>query len=358
MTTTLSTTRRSLDGGFTWQQVDDLGDYGLYEVPLGSPWDGRVLTGALVGIAYSTDRGGSFTEAEVPGQGTGSWAGAHDFVALPPGSSAPGRVLAAGRWGVNLSDDGGERYRESGLWRAVYYVGERLGVVEQEGGDVRALLLGRISGQEGTRAWWSDDGGEAWGPEGGMALPEGPPFGVGGGAKAVLSLGGATALAVLGRGTIYRTNDAGSTWAAVGRAPEISDSIFLAAAALGPEGRLYVGLAEGGTARGWVWRTGEVVTAAAEPPPAPEEAESLGLSVSPNPARGAAEATLSLVRPSAVRVVLLDSLGREVAVLHDGPLGAGRHALSVEAGSLPPGVYVVRVAAGEAVATQPVTLMP
>ncbi len=62
--------------------------------------------------------------------------------------------------------------------------------------------------------------------------------GVGGGVKGVLPLGGPSAFVVLGRGTIYRTDDAGATWEAVGRAPEIAQVVHLKAAAVGPDGGL------------------------------------------------------------------------------------------------------------------------
>jgi len=62
----------------------------------------------------------------------------------------------------------------------------------------------------------------------------------------------------------------------------------------------------------------------------------------PNPARGMARLTLTLAAPQAVRVEAFDALGRRVAVLHDGPLSAGTHALSLDAAALTPGLYVVR----------------
>ncbi|HLT48302.1 MAG TPA: T9SS type A sorting domain-containing protein, partial [Rubricoccaceae bacterium] len=150
--------------------------------------------------------------------------------------------------------------------------------------------------------------------------------------------------------------DAGATWEAVGRAPEIAFLIHLKAAAVGPDGRLYVGLTENGPARGWVWRTAEVVTVAAEPGPEVER-EGLGLEVHPNPSRGSAKVTLTLSRPSEVEVAVYDVLGRQVAVLASGRYGAGAHALTLGGAGLPAGVYVVRVTAGSAVATTTVTLL-
>src|SRR5690606_21380271 len=175
------------------------GDHGLYEVPAGHPFAGRVLSGASQDIAYSADRAASFTQAIVPGQGGNEVAGAADFVSLPPGSTHPGRILATGRWGVTVSDDGGETFRESGLYRFFYYVGERVGVVERPGGGYATVMAGRISGQVGSRVWVSEDGGETWGPDSaGVRLLEGPPEGVGGGVKGVLPLGGPGALVGLG----------------------------------------------------------------------------------------------------------------------------------------------------------------
>ncbi len=77
-------------------------------------------------------------------------------------------------------------------------------------------------------------------------------------------------------------------------------------------------------------------------PAAPPTA--VALTVAPNPTRGSAWLTVDL--PAAVasaRVEVVDVLGRRVALLHDGPLGAGAHTLSLGAERLPAGVYVARV---------------
>ena len=67
----------------------------------------------------------------------------------------------------------------------------------------------------------------------------------------------------------------------------------------------------------------------------------------PNPTTGAASLTLTMDRPQRVRAVLLDALGREVAVLHEGE-AAGVVALTVDGRALAPGVYVVRAAGSDA----------
>ena len=73
----------------------------------------------------------------------------------------------------------------------------------------------------------------------------------------------------------------------------------------------------------------------------------LALTVAPNPTAGRAAVSFGLAEGGVVRVSVYDALGREVAVLADGPHGPGRHDLAFEAGPLPSGVYVVRVAGAD-----------
>ena len=69
-----------------------------------------------------------------------------------------------------------------------------------------------------------------------------------------------------------------------------------------------------------------------------------GVEVYPNPASGAASVRVSVAEAAAdAAVSVYDALGRRVALLHDGPLAAGAHALAFEASTLPAGVYVVHV---------------
>lgn len=80
------------------------------------------------------------------------------------------------------------------------------------------------------------------------------------------------------------------------------------------------------------------------------------LSPRPNPTAGAASLTVRLVSAQTVRAEAFDARGRRVATLHDGPLAVGEHALAFDAAALPPGVYVVRVAAGDYRGAFPVTV--
>ena len=77
-------------------------------------------------------------------------------------------------------------------------------------------------------------------------------------------------------------------------------------------------------------------TVAVEPPPD----GAVSLAVAPNPSAGEVAVTVSLAAAQAVRVAVVDALGRSVAVVHDGPLAAGRHRLALPA-ALAPGVYAV-----------------
>jgi hypothetical protein len=77
----------------------------------------------------------------------------------------------------------------------------------------------------------------------------------------------------------------------------------------------------------------------------------------PNPSSGAATIPFVLAAPARVRLAVYDVLGREVAVLADGPHAAGRHEVAFDGAGLAAGVYVVRVEAGGAVTTRTVTLL-
>ncbi len=78
--------------------------------------------------------------------------------------------------------------------------------------------------------------------------------------------------------------------------------------------------------------------------PAAEGRLADAVDVYPNPAVDRAVVRLSLASPVEQAVaVVYDALGRRVAVLHDGPLGAGATVLAFDAASLPAGVYVVQI---------------
>lgn len=79
--------------------------------------------------------------------------------------------------------------------------------------------------------------------------------------------------------------------------------------------------------------------------------------VAPNPARGATTLRFRLDEPGRARLVLVDALGRTVAVLADGERAAGEHTVAVDTSRLPAGVYVARLDAGSDVQTTRLTVV-
>ncbi len=78
--------------------------------------------------------------------------------------------------------------------------------------------------------------------------------------------------------------------------------------------------------------------------------------VAPNPSSGGARVSYGVPEAGVVRVSVVDVRGREVAVLVDGPVSAGRHEAGL-GGGLAAGVYVVRLeAAGEVLTRQAVVV--
>ncbi|WP_412061228.1 T9SS type A sorting domain-containing protein [Rubrivirga sp. IMCC45206] len=71
----------------------------------------------------------------------------------------------------------------------------------------------------------------------------------------------------------------------------------------------------------------------------------------PNPSRGGAAVRVGLPEAGPARLAVVDMRGREVAVLLDGPLGAGWHEARLPEG-LAAGVYALRLAAGGGVVTR------
>ena len=82
----------------------------------------------------------------------------------------------------------------------------------------------------------------------------------------------------------------------------------------------------------------------------------LSVAAWPNPTAGAATVAFGLAEGGAAHVAVYDVLGREVAVLADGPLARGRHAVAVGSGALPAGAYVVRVTTAAGVQTTRLTV--
>jgi hypothetical protein len=78
----------------------------------------------------------------------------------------------------------------------------------------------------------------------------------------------------------------------------------------------------------------------------------------PNPFSTSTEFGVQLLRTQNVRVEVFNAIGQRVALLHDGPLAAGAdvHEFTLEASSLPSGVYLYRVTGEDFVQTNSVIL--
>ena len=79
---------------------------------------------------------------------------------------------------------------------------------------------------------------------------------------------------------------------------------------------------------------------------APDEG-ALTLVAFPNPAASGATVRYTLAEAADVTLAVFDVLGRRVAVLAEGPLATGVHTASLDAAALPPGLYLVRLVAGD-----------
>lgn len=83
----------------------------------------------------------------------------------------------------------------------------------------------------------------------------------------------------------------------------------------------------------------------------------LSLAVFPNPFNASTNITFSLPTAGAVKLRVIDVMGREVKRLQDGMLNAGEHNVSFDAGDLPSGLYFARLVAGEQIKTAKILLI-
>ena len=352
--TAFQTVRRSTDGGLTFDPIflptDGAGKH-LTEAPPGSPYAGALFAASHV-LSRSDDRGATWSWIGFPAMNDGFAAdGRAGAYAL-----RSGRVLLLGRGGCLRSDDGGATvepcptfyYPDVGVWldASVYLPGGG------ENGADRVLATGYRAGRPYEPVWASDDGGETW-----AEVTRPPSTDVTFAAVALPGAGARSALFVKGMGEVWQTDDAGASWTLRGVSPAVGPppgdpngpNTRVTSATVGPDGRLYLGHGTQGPAQlGGVWRTAAPVGTVPGPTGSAGAVPS-GVSVTavPNPSGGRPSVAVTLGRPSAsVRVSVFDALGREVAVLHDGPLGAGTHRLGLDGEALPAGSYVARVVGG------------
>ncbi|GAB5535117.1 MAG: hypothetical protein Rubg2KO_13660 [Rubricoccaceae bacterium] len=273
-----------------------------------------------------------------------------DLLVLPPTSGRLNhRIVAVGYGGILFSDDDGRIWHPSSVyaegpaftaWAGVRiasgpydggYGGELLAVIESNGGS---SLMARSSDGVAWEAVASFPG-QARLNSDLLAMPDGTVYlyeGIGDNGDRD------------GR-TLWRTANGGETWQAVG--PVWREwSAVPTDLAIGPDGRLWASAtgARGGGKRGGVFRTVEPVYVASGGGP---EAAPLTLAVRPNPSRQ--RVTLELAGPPSEprQLVVVDSVGREVARTELAADSSWR----LDVSGWAPGVYHARAGDGvEAVA--------
>lgn len=86
-------------------------------------------------------------------------------------------------------------------------------------------------------------------------------------------------------------------------------------------------------------------------------ASELALDVFPNPATHTTRINVATQAGEATHVAIYDLMGRDVQVLHDAPAGSDQLSLTVDAGRLAVGVYIVRAQVGAEQAVQRLTIL-
>ncbi|PAP75310.1 exo-alpha-sialidase [Rubrivirga marina] len=367
---------RSTDGGQTWADVET-------EACRGDSVDDRIVRTygpgrerALWLLAYlcrSDDEGATWRAVEQ--RSAPEYVRRRDLVELPPSPMLPeGRLVLGVGSGVLTSDDGGHVWEATSLYQEFRWVGHDLVLVPDGahpyGGTVYVLARDfYFEDRAYNVVLASDDGGATWAErhrfvygENGLDRNSGEPE--------MVALGDGSLVVGLVQngtppqryvGTVVWSGDGGRTWSALGpEAPWLGARPPAGACeracpggawpGWGPkhlrvdrDGRVWAGTDNG------VWRTTCPAWAVASEA-GPGAPSGLGLSVRPNPSRGRAEVVVTVAEagPVAVRVTVLDVLGREVAVVWDGAARDGQR-VAVDGSGWPAGVYTVRAAseAGE-----------
>ena len=281
-------------------------------------------------------------------------------VPTPPAGGLPeGASVSGDAFGMAYS------HRAAGadslVWQSVAsFPGQTIDVVAVQAGPRDGSKAGRFlatvynGGINQVQVYASDDGGATWAPV--VTAPTPGAF-----YYLLAAPDGAVYFyyrtSDLGR-SLYGSGDGGQTWADLG--PVGGAWPFgIRQIAVGPDGRLYAGGSGDspwGEPGGGVFRTTMPVVVAADDAPPSASAPRLRVRVYPNPSGGAVTLALAGLAPHrVVRLALYDVLGREVAVLHDGPARAEQR-FAVEPGTLAAGSYVARAESGGQVATATFTV--
>ncbi len=284
------------------------------------------------------------------------------FATLPVSEVLPnGRVIAGGNDAIVYSDDDGFSWEPTNIYAGFRY---RINSIVRAPWGLLYAAVNDFAVNDIGGVWESADG-AVWTRVG--QIP-----GVYDTGAQIVALGDSALYAIQPGETediqVYRSTDRGRTWAGTGRiaAEEaVGNPVRMRELIVGPEGRLWLGVTQGTGGpglTGGVFRTVEPVvpvSAEEEPEGGPEPGKpvaELGAAY-PNPSSGAVTVPLVLPEAAEVSVAVFDVLGRRVAVLHDGRLGAGEHTFDLNGAVFPPGVYVVRAEVGGQRFTERLTVM-
>ena len=269
------------------------------------------------------------------------------FATLPVSEGLPtGRLVAGGNDAIVYSDDDGLSWEPTNIYAGFRY---RINSIVRAPWGLLYAAVNDFAVNDIGGVWESTDG-AVWTRVGQISAPPDN-----GGAQ-IIALGESMLFSINPGETkdiqVYRSTDRGRTWAGTGRIAaeqEVGNGVRKEELIVGPEGRLWLGMTGVGPGtEGGVFRTVESVV-----PVSTEDGSEPGKPVAelgaayPNPSSGAVTVPLTLPEAAEVCVVVYDMIGREVAVLYGGRLGAGAHRFALTGRSLPAGVYLVRAEIGD-----------
>lgn len=353
---------RTTNGGvsFTHAYLEGGTDGAGIAIPFGLSHGGTLVVPGTANATsgryggFSRDRGASWTSSTIPGH-DGQHPRVQMLVVVPRGPHA-GRILAAGQWGISLSDDGGATYASVPPWWGQYrFEGFGLtllmGAAPGGGDRIVAGLFDTADPLVPAFVLVSDDDGQTWRRT--FDLPGDPNSVI----RAIVDLGAGHAVAVMDGGHVWRTADAGETWTRAGLVPgalmdpEAPNPVGRVLwAKLGPDGRLYVGGTNLGrgieVGFGWMLRSSVPLAVAGEATPEALDGHGLQLDARPNPASGAVTLTLTSELAERVRVEVVDASGRVVHETAEVWATASGTELVLPSERWAAGVYVARASVG------------